>query len=311
MIVIRDLKDIKSPIKRSVATVGIFDGVHLGHKFIIKKIAQRAEEIGAKSVVLTFEPHPLKVLNAKSYVPTLISLEHRTGLIGRMGIDYFMVLKFTKAFSKMAPEEFVKKVLVDKIGLEEIYIGEDFYFGRNAQGTPEALSRLGKDYGFRVRIIKPFKTRGRIVSSSLIRKLILKGEISEAAKFLGRPVSILGTVVRGSSRGRILGFPTANVNPHHEVVPPAGVYAVMVKHEEEILKGVLNIGRRPTFYSQTRDLEPTIEVHIFDFDKDVYGADLEIFFVRKIRDELRFDDRYDLALRIREDAETAKKILSL
>jgi len=297
-------------MRDAIGTIGVFDGVHIGHIYIIRKTVERAKKLGSKSVVVTFDPHPLKVLRSKSYVPTLISLEHRMRLISELGVDRVEVLKFTKPLSRLSPEKFVKDILIDKFGLKEIYVGENFYFGHNAQADPVALKRLGKRYGFQVRVIRPLKKYGRVVSSSLIRGLILKGEISKAAKFLGRPVSVLGTVVKGESRGRILGFPTANVNPHHEVVPPPGVYAVRVKFRKRILQGVLNIGLRPTFYKDTKDLEPTIEVHILDFNKDIYNEDIEIFFVKKIRNELRFSERDDLMSQIKEDIRTARIILA-
>ncbi len=311
MKIIRDLREIKRPIKNTVITIGVFDGMHLGHKHIIEKTVNRARWTGRKSMVVTFEPHPLKVLKAASYVPTLISLEHRIRLIEEMGVDYLVILKFTKSFSRTMPGRFVKETLIDKLGLKEIFIGEDFYFGRGANAGPNSMKILAEDYGFRLKIVKPVMRLASLVSSSLIRSLILSGDIKRAAKLLGRPVSILGTVVKGARRGRILGFRTANVNPHHEVVPPSGVWAVTVKARKKIFGGVVNIGLRPTFYKKTKDLEPTIEVHIFGFDEDIYGEDIEIFFIEKIRDEAEFKDRDELARQIRDDAVKAKSITDI
>ena len=309
MKIIKGLKNIRGIKGGSIVTIGVFDGVHMGHQHIIRKVVKRARDIKAKSVVLTFDPHPLKVLAAGSFVPSLISLKHKTRLIEALGADYLAIISFTKRFSMVSPKAFAKRILVDKLSLKEIYVAEDFYFGRNAKGDIALLKGFGKDLNFKVRIVKPVKKGPVIVSSSVIRRLILNGEIAKASKFLGRPVTVLGTVVRGFRRGRILGFPTANINPHHEVIPPPGVYAVRVDYKDRRFEGVLNIGKRPTFFSGGKDIEPTIEVHIFDFNKKIYGEDIELIFVKKIRDEKRFREMSDLSTEIKRDAQTARALL--
>lgn len=308
MKVIKGLNRVQRFTEGSVVTIGVFDGMHIGHQLIIGKVASRAKELNLKSVVITFDPHPLKVLHPKSGVPSLISLDHRIRLIGELGVDILVILKFTKSIANLAPEQFVKNIMIDKIGIKEIYVGDNFYFGKGATAGIEVMRNLAGDFNFKINIIKPIKIDGDIVSSSLIRKLIIKGDIVRALKFLARPVSILGTVVSGSRLARRLGYPTANINPHHEVIPPSGVYAVLVSFKNKLLKGVLNIGTRPTFYGP-RDREPAIEVHIFNFDKRIYGKDLEILFIKKLRDEKRFKNIDDLVSRIRLDEKRARSIL--
>ena len=309
MKVVYGLSSLRYPIKNSVVTIGVFDGVHIGHKAVIDKMVKRARALGMRSVVVTFDPHPATILDPKDRVPSLVSLKHRIELIRRLGVDSLIVLKFSRAMAKLSAEYFVKNILIKKLGMKELYVGENFFFGRGAETDAGMLGRLSRRLGFRAVAVKPVKIKFRTVSSSLIRSNIVNGEISKAAKFLGRPVSILGTVVKGDGRGRILGFPTANINPHHEVVPPRGVYAVKILLEGCLYKGVLNIGRRPTFYKKTGDLEPTIEVHIFAFNRDIYGSDLDVIFFRRMRGELRFTNKADLLKQIENDAHKAYGIL--
>lgn len=308
MKIIHNLSNLKRPAKGTIVTVGVFDGVHLGHKKIIKRVVSRARDSGLKSVVLTFDPHPLKVLSPGLEVPSLISLKHRLEMLESLGVDYCIILHFTRKISLLSAETFVKKILSDKLNLKEIYVGENFFFGKGAVASIDALKKLSKRFAFKVVPVRPIKILGKTVSSSLIRDLIIRGDVSRASKFLGRPVSVLGTVVKGARRGRILGFPTANIDPHHEAVPPCGVYAVMVKLDDKVFKGILNIGTRPTFYGHRR--EPAIEVHIFDFNKKIYGRDIEVIFLKKMRDERKFSDQDLLAAQIKKDALTAQCILS-
>lgn len=307
MQVIKGLNTLRS-VKNSVVTVGVFDGVHTGHKKIISKVVQAAKKRKLSSVVLTFDPHPLKILNPKLKVPSLISLKHRIRLLEELGVDDVIVLNFTRSFSRILPEKFVRDILVKKIGAKAIFAGPDFYFGKGAKAGYALLRKLSRTFGFKVKIVKPVKIRGSIVSSSLIREHISKGELGRAAILLGRPVSILGTVVKGTGLAKYLGYPTANVNPHHEAIPPTGVYAVRIKLGSKRFKGVLNIGTRPTFYSP-QDKEPSIEVHIFNFKGDLYGRDVEILFVKKIREERKFKVIADLISAIKNDEKKALQIL--
>jgi len=296
--------------KNSVVTVGVFDGVHIGHRAVIKKVVSRAKMVGAVSIVVTFDPHPLKVLRGKRLALSLISLRHRVKLIKDMGVDKVIIMKFDKILSRMRPDDFIKNIIARKLKAKEIFVGEDFCFGRGAAADIGALKDIGKVAGLKVRLVKAVKNSSGIISSSEIRKLVTSGKISDASKFLGRPLSILGSVVSGAKLARSLGYPTANVNPHHEAIPPSGVYAVKVRFNEKFFKGVVNIGIRPTFYDHGKDVEPSIEVHIFDFHGNIYGKDLEIIFVKRIRAEKKFKTIDSLIEQVRKDKKTAKRLLA-
>lgn len=296
--------------KRSIVTIGIFDGVHIGHETIIRKVVIRAKRLGVKSIVVTFDPHPLKVLGTGHFVPSLISLKHRVRLIKALGIDKILVMNFDKRMAAMAPEKFVAGVIIKKLNAGEIFVGEDFRFGRGARSDASDLKAIGEKIGLKVKVVKHVKKKGFIISSTLIRRLVVSGSINEASSFLGRPYSVLGTVVGGTRLARSLGYPTANINPHHEAIPPSGVYAVRVKFNGRLFKGVMNIGVRPTFYDHGRDKEPSIEVHIFDFNSRIYGRDLEILFVRKLRDEKKFKTIDRLIAQIKKDEASSRKALA-
>ena len=292
----------------SIVTIGVFDGVHIGHKKIITDVVRRAHAMKLKSVAVTFDPHPFKVLNPRYKIPSLVSLKHRLRLIKELGIDTVAVLNFTKFVARLAPECFVKNILINKLGAKEIIVGENFYFGKGARSGAGALKRIGEDLGLKVRIVKSVKKDGKVVSSSAIRRLITGGKLSAASELLGRSVSVLGTVVGGSRFARVLGYPTANINPHHEVIPPFGVYAVKVRFSNRLYRGMLNIGTQPTFFS-SRDKEPKIEAHIFGFNKRIYGRDIEVLFVKKLRNEKKFTGETGLIRQIRKDEKAAKQIV--
>jgi len=268
------MKKISYP---TIVTIGIFDGVHKGHQKILKKVLKEAKNSRLKSVVVTFSPHPVKVLSPGAQIPLLMSLDHRIRLIKKMGVDYCLVKKFTKESSKLCPEEFIKDLLVDKLNLKVLATGENFLFGFKEKGSSKLLKKLSRIYNFKYYSIPPLKIEGEYVSSTRIRKLIEKGRLGLAKKLLGRPVTILGTVVKGKSLGRELGFPTANIDPHHESIPPAGVYSVNGALGKKLYRGILNIS-----------LHKIIEVHILNFDKNIYGKDIEVIFKQKIRNEKKF-----------------------
>ena len=311
MRVIRGLQSIVPTGRDAVVTVGVFDGLHRGHRRVIEKIVARARSYpkALESVVVTFDPHPAKVLNHSEKAPSLISVEHRIRLLGELGLDKVVVLNFTKKFSRITPKNFVKDILISKLGAKFIYVGENFYFGKKALGGLKDLKNIAGAFGVKVYAVAPLRAGGRTISSSIVRDLIKRGEIDKAKKLLGRPVSILGTVLRGARFARVLGYPTANINPHHEVIPPAGVYAVLVKIRGMIRGGILNIGVKPTFYGP-KDEEPSIEAHIFDFKSRIYGDEIEVFFVKKIRAERRFKDASSLTAQIRKDQSLTLQILN-
>ncbi len=293
--------------KGSVVTIGVFDGVHIGHKAVIREAVKRAKDAGLTSIVVTFDPHPLKVLSQKLNVASLISLKHRIKLIKALGIERVFVMKFGRRIANMSAEDFVKDVVIDSLGAKEIFVGEGFSFGKGAKADTDRLKAIGEKFGINIEIIKHIKKGGQTVSSSRIRHLIVSGRIKEAGLLLGRPYSILGTIVSGSRLGHLLGYPTANINPHHEAIPPSGVYAVKIKFKEKFYNGVMNIGVRPTFYDHGRDEEPSLEVHIFNFNERIYGKDLEIIFVKKLRNEKKFKKIDSLIEQIKRDANKARR----
>jgi riboflavin kinase / FMN adenylyltransferase len=308
MKVLYGLKNLHISAKGSVVTIGVFDGVHIGHARVIRKALAGARSAGLPSVVITFDPHPSKVLEKSKAAASLISLAHRIRLIESMSPDYIVVLHFSRALASIAPEAFARDILVARAAAKEVYIGDNFYFGKKAAAGASEMKALGGKLGFKVTVVPAVKSGAHRVSSSRIRILISRGCLDGAAKFLGRPVSVLGTVVSGANLARELGYPTANLNPHHEIIPPGGVYAVLVRYCGRLFKGVLNIGLRPTFYAP-RDREPAIEVHIFGFSGNVYGKDMEVFFVKKIRDERRFKGKEALIRQIEKDKKAALAIL--
>ena len=286
--------------KNPVVVLGIFDGVHLAHKKILVSARNKARQIKGTSVFVTFWPHPQKE-------GSLYSLEHRLKLIAMLGIDAGIVINFNKKFSRISAEKFVKDILVRKIRPSYIYIGKTFTFGKNAAGGFELLKKLAKECGFKVKVFKTLKVNGRIVSSTIIRKLIKAGKLDGLKKLLTRQVCILGTVIKGDSFARKLGYPTANIDPHHEVLPPSGVYAVKVIHKGKKFSGVCSIGHKPTF---TDKKIQHIEVNIFNFHKNIYGANLEIEFIKLLRKQEKFPSAAILSKQIGKDVILAKKVIS-
>jgi riboflavin kinase / FMN adenylyltransferase len=290
----KQYKNIQAP----AVAIGIFDGVHLGHQKILKKLVREAEKEKTKSLVITFYPHPREILKHSPKVPLLTSLEHRLRLIKELGVDSSVVVKFKKSLSRIKADDFIEKVLVKKLNMKTLVVGKDFKFGHNKKGDFSLLKKMSGRYGFKLFGIDPVKIKGSYVSSTRIREVIEKGGLKHASVLLGRPVVILGTVVKGRRIGRALGFPTANINPHHEAIPPSGVYVVDVKLNGKVFKGVLNIGTRPTF---GENREPVIELHILNFRKNIYGKDAEIIFKKKIRKEKKFKTVNDLKEQIKKD----------
>jgi riboflavin kinase/FMN adenylyltransferase len=293
---------------RPILTIGIFDGVHVGHKYIIKKVVEEARRLKGTSIVLTFYPHPYRVLKPKRYLPLLISLEHRLKLISEMGVDVCIVQGFTEKFSRIDKLSFVKKILFEKIHPLQIFVGKDFNFGKDGLGNVRLLKKLGIIYSYKVKEISPKILDGKVISSSYIRNLILKGKLIKASRFLGRPVSVFGKIVRGCKRGKILGYPTANIDYSYEVLPPAGVYAVNINLGKKRLFGVANIGFRPSFNKRIRQRKVAAEVHILDFHKRIYGKNIEIEFIKKIRSEKRFKKSSSLVRQIEKDIQKSKRI---
>ena len=287
----------------SVVTVGTFDGVHRAHAEIIREVVTRARMREGRSVVVSFDPHPKQVVGAHpESVELLTTIDERVALIRDLGVDVLLLLEFTYAFSRISPEEFYRTFIVEGTGLDEVIVGYDHMFGRDRAAGIDELVKMGKRFGFSVFAVHPFTVAGETVSSTAIRAALGAGAVERAALFLGRPYALEATVVPGDGRGKTLGFPTANLLPVSplKVVPADGVYAVAVTVGAEERPGMMNIGRRPT----VREGEPrTLEVHLLDFDRDIYGTRLTVSFLRRLRDEKKFASLSDLVRQLAEDRE--------
>jgi riboflavin kinase/FMN adenylyltransferase len=308
MEVIEKDREWKRPFKNPVLTIGNFDGVHLGHQKIFQRVVQKAKEIEGESVVYTFDPHPVAILAPDRQPPLLTPLKEKLRLIGAQGIDFAIVASFTRDYARQSPEDFVRGTLYHQIQIRHLYVGHDFAFGRGGKGDIALLKELGRKYGFNVEVIDAVRLEGRVVSSSLIRDLLQRGEVKEAGKFLGRNYQIVGKVIHGHGRGsRKLGFPTANLRIEEMgvLIPKPGIYAVFPYVGEKRYWGVANLGWNPTF----QDQKFSIEVHILNFHQEIYGQRVKMEFVERMRDEVTFRGAEDLAEQIKRDIQQARKIL--
>jgi riboflavin kinase/FMN adenylyltransferase len=293
-------------IKNPVLTLGNFDGIHLGHQKIFRQLKERALEINGQSVIYTFNPHPVKVLNPKKFFPLITDFNEKVRLISEFGIDFLICADFDIEFANQPARDFVEKVLCGAIGVKEVLVGYDYRFGRGREGNSEYLKMMGKEFNFSVEIIDPVFVDGNIVSSSRIRELVQSGEMRLTAKMLGREFSVTGIIVKGKERGKKLGFPTANLLLQNELLPKEGVYTTRIELRGNIYKGMTNIGTNPTFKDKTL----SIEVHIFDFNEDCYGELMKVYFVERLRDEREFPSPRDLILQLKEDEMRSREILS-
>ncbi len=306
MEIIRGLESLKTNYPKTVLTIGNYDGVHLGHQKILSLVLKKAGEINGTSMVMTFEPHPMKVLAPERNLKLLTTSDERARLIEAMGIDVLLCVNFTKDFSGMLPEDFIEKILVEKLKVKDIIVGVNYAFGKNKKGSIDLLRRRGEKYGFGVKAVGNAEVHGHVVSSSTVRSLLIKGSVHEASYFLGRAYSIEGSVIKGKGRGQsILHIPTANITTPVEIAPKEGVYAVRVGIRETIYDGVANIGKNPTFGNQA----VSYEVHLFDFSGDLLGENIRIYFIDRIRGERTFPDADSLGKQIKDDIEHTKEIL--
>jgi riboflavin kinase/FMN adenylyltransferase len=306
MRIIRGIKNCCEKFPTPVLTLGNFDGVHLGHQAIFKKVVERAKATGGTSIAFTFEPHPLKVL-APERSPKLLNTFHsKMKFIESSGMQIVICADFTREFAEQNPEEFARRVLVEGIGVKEIYIGYDYAFGKGREGSIESLSVMGRTCGFTVGVVDAVKVGDTVVSSSLVRDLVSNGRVEEAPRYLGRFYSIEGNVVHGESRGRSLGFPTANIQTANELLPAFGVYAVRTVVGRRTIDGVASLGVRPTF----GEGPVSIEVFLFDYEGDLYGKHMEMSFIKRLRGEEKFPDADALVLQMHKDVEQAKNILA-
>lgn len=307
MKIVRNLKASGERFINPVLTLGNFDGVHLGHQAIFRKVIERSREIAGTSIAFTFEPHPLKVLAPERSPRLLNTFRGKMELLAAAGIDVVICANFTRAFAEQHPEDFARDVLHLQLGVKEIYVGYDYAFGKGREGSIESLQGTGRMHGFHVGVVDAVLINGAVVSSSAIRDLIASGRVDEAAVLLGRDYQLEGEVVHGSHRGRTLGFPTANLQTSNELVPGFGVYAVTALLEGRKLDGVASIGVRPTFGAGP----VSIEIYLFDFDEDLYGKNLEVMFRKQLRQEMKFSNVPELVRQMHLDVEDAKKIFSV
>jgi riboflavin kinase / FMN adenylyltransferase len=308
MKIIKDLAEIQQD-EKSVITLGTFDGLHLGHQQIVDTVIQKSQQLRGRNFLLTFDPHPRKVIPGRNDVKLLSTLEEKKIILEQLGLENLFVINFTEEFSRQTPEEFVKKYLVNGIGLKEMVIGYDHHFGKGRDGNFELLQELGKKFNFHVTLIPEFSIDGETVSSTKIRNALLIGDVVKAGKMLGRNYSFKGKIIRGDGRGRKLGFPTANLSVEDEdkLIPAKGIYAAECIVENEKHFGLLSLGSRPTFH---KDGDVIPEFYIFDFDRDIYDQIMQVNMIAKIRDEEKFNSVDDLIIQMKKDEETGKQILS-
>ncbi len=292
----------------AVVTSGTFDGVHIGHQKIIARLKEIAEKSGGETVVITFWPHPRLILKPEDDSLRLLNtFEEKAELLKQQGIKHLLRIPFTKEFSQISSQAFIKNILVDTIGTKKLVIGYDHRFGNNREGSFEQLKVNGPAYGFEIQEIERQDIDHIAVSSSKIRKALEEGDIETATHFLGRPYSMTGEVVKGDKLGRVLGYPTANIDldSRHKLIPSDGIYAVTVKYDSVVYQSMLYIGNRPTVSGNKR----VIEVNLFDFNKEIYGESLTVYFHGLIRLDEKFQDLEALKMRLHQDKEEALKIL--
>ena len=310
MELVENIDKIEKPYKNAVITIGNFDGVHIGHQALFHEVIEKADTIGGTSIVMTFDPHPVRVLKQNGHLPLITLNEQKIELIENSGIDVLICIQFNKAFAAISAKEFIEDLLLKCIGMKAIVVGKDYTFGRNREGNLELLQTYADNLGFEVIIadwVQASKGLPNRISSTRTRELVMAGEVAGAKKLLGRYYQIRGVVTTGRNRGgRLLGFPTANLTLHDELCPKNGVYAVTVDCMEKKYQGVANIGYSPTF----DDGVFSIEVHILDFNENIYGQKIRVNFVQRIRDEIKFSEITELSDAIRKDIEKARKILS-
>ncbi len=291
----------------AVVTVGTFDGIHRGHWAVLQEIRRRARETGRRSVLLTFHPHPLRIVRPEHAPPLLTTPVEKKEILVETGLDYAVFLTFTPTLSRYEPERFVREILVGRLGVEELVIGYDHGFGRGRSGDVDTLRKLGGELGFAVDVVEPVTAADGPVSSTAIRDAIAEGRMREATDQLGRPYSVRGVVVRGDGRGKQLGFPTANlrVSNGDKLVPPAGIYAVRGVLRTGTHDGALHIGPRPTF----RGSPPTVELHLLEFDGDLYGEAVRVDFVQRLREVRPFESADALIRQMEADVQETRRVL--
>src|SRR5437773_8563456 len=286
--------------------IGVFDGVHLGHQAVISTSAEHARTENGTPVVVTFDPHPEKVLRPEKAPHLLTATAHKIALIRTLGVRHLLIITFNRQFAATEPEDFVQQLVQHSNPLSEICVGHEWSFGKNRRGNLELLKKLGAKFDFNVVGIAPVTVNGELVSSTTIRRAVEAGDLAKAEAMLGREYTILGTVVRGDNLGKKIGFPTANLSAHNEQFPPNGVYFAEAKLDGVAYPGVVNLGYRPTVSSSKT--ERILEIHLLDFDRDIYGKDLELRFIRYLRPEKKFENVDALVHQIERDVQQAREL---
>ncbi len=297
MKLIKDIENIR--LRNSVVTVGTFDGLHLGHQKIIETLCQRAKETGSEASVFTFWPHPRFVLGKIDGLELLNTFEEKVELFEKNGIDNLVSYEFTKEFANLSSREFVKEILVEKLNVKHLILGYDHHFGKNREGRFDKLKECADEFGFKIERVSALSQKDENISSTKIREAIKQGEIEKANSFLGYNYFIQGKIVKGSEIGRTIGFPTANIAvPKYKLLPKSGVYSVKIQVENNNYIGMMNLGLRPTIGNFNTK---TLEVHIIDFDKDIYGKSIKIDIIKRIRNEKKFASINELKLQLEKD----------
>jgi riboflavin kinase/FMN adenylyltransferase len=300
---IPELARLRGPL---FLAIGVFDGVHRGHQAVISTSTQHAETANGTPVVVTFDPHPEKVLRPDLAPHLLTATQHKIALIRKLGVRHLLIINFDKQFAATEPEDFVEQLVRHSKPLREICVGHEWSFGKGRRGNLDLLKKLGREFNFDIVGVPPVTVNGEVVSSTAVRQAIEQGDFAKATDMLGREYTILGTVTHGDNLGKEIGFPTANLSAHSEQFPPNGVYFAEARLDGTSYLGVVNLGYRPTVSSDASNR--VLEVHLFDFNDEIYGRDLELRFVHYLRPEKKFESIDDLVAQIRRDVEQAKHL---
>lgn len=295
-----DNADIQRP---TVLTLGVFDGLHLGHQLIIRTVVERARAVGAVPTAITFDPHPRTVLHPESAPPLLQTLDQKVEGFGVLGIEQTVVVRFTPQFSMIKAENFLRQVVEERLQAKEVYLGRGFAFGHGREGNIELLRRVSEELGFFADEVPEVRFRKQRVSSSKVRALLAEGKVNLARRLLGRPYGVEGLVERGAERGHLLGFPTANLHPKNRVIPRNGVYVTGTLIDDKWRRSVTNVGVRPTFGAH---MEPTIETFVINWEGDLYGDVIRVRFLHRLREERKFDSIEELKAQIEKDLKRAQ-----
>jgi riboflavin kinase/FMN adenylyltransferase len=289
-----------------VLTIGNFDALHRGHQALLSRVAERARAVGAPSGLITFEPHPANVLHSESNLRRLTTRDQRARLVAAMGIEVMLIVRFTSEFSRVGAEAFVRRLLVERLGIREVHVGEHFSFGHDRQGDLQLLRRLGIELGFVAAGMPELRNGGELISSSRIRAAILAGDVGKGRSMLGRPYAVEGDVVRGSGRGAELGWPTANLDVVNELIPRTGVYVGEARFGgDQKYAAAVNVGTRPTV--EERGAATVVEAHLLEFDRRCYGERLELAFLERLREEHRFQGIGELREQIARDVRATRE----